>query len=215
MINHTDSYYADSAPVTDYYPRLQDNIECDVCIIGGGFSGLSSAIHLAEKGFKVVVLESAKIGFGATGRNGGQIVNSYSRDVATIEKRYDPKIATALCNMIFEGGDIIRQLIKKYNISCDIKQGGLFTAFNQKQLDGLVEHAKNWQRYGNKELTMLDKNEVKNAVGTDAYVGGLLDNMGGHIHPLKLALGEAKAITQLGGKIFEQSEVVRLEKGAN
>jgi gamma-glutamylputrescine oxidase len=215
MIKHTDSYYADSAPITDEYPALEDNIECDICIIGGGFSGLSSAIHLAEKGFKVVVLESAQIGFGATGRNGGQIVNSYSRDVADIEKRYDPKTATALCNMIFEGGDIIRQLIEKYNINCDIKHGGLFTAFNQKQLDGLYEHAKNWERYGNNKLSMLNKNELIDAVGTNAYVGGLLDKSAGHMHPLKLALGEAKAVTQLGGKIFEQSAAVRIEKGTN
>lgn len=213
MNQHVDSYYANSIDNISIYPQLNDNIECDVCIVGAGFSGLSSALHLAEKGFKVVVLESAKVGFGATGRNGGQIVNSYSRDVDVIESRYDQSKAKALCDMIFEGGDIIRGLVDTYNIDCDLKQGGLFTALNKKQLQGLEEHKKNWERYGNQHLEMMDSNQVEAAVGTDAYVGGLLDMRGGHIHPLKLALGEAAAITSLGGQIYEQSAVTSIEKG--
>ncbi|OIN26917.1 NAD(P)/FAD-dependent oxidoreductase [Vibrio barjaei] len=215
MNKHTDSYYAHSIPNVSEYPQLQDNIECDVCVVGAGFSGLSSALHLAEKGFKVVVLENAKVGFGATGRNGGQIVNSYSRDVDVIESRYGEKQAKALCDMIFEGGDIIRGLIDKHNIDCDFKQGGMFTALNNKQLQGLEEHKKHWERYGNDQLRMMDASEVEAAVGTTAYKGALLDMRGGHIHPLKLALGEAAAVTALGGQIFEQSGVTRLEKGAN
>ena len=213
MNKHTDSFYAHSVPNMPDFPQLQDNIECDVCVVGAGFSGLSSALHLAEKGFKVVVLESAKVGFGATGRNGGQIVNSYSRDVDVIESRYDQPQAKALCDMIFEGGDIIRGLIDKYDIECDHKRGGLFTALNKKQLAGLEHHKKNWERYGNDQLTLLDANEVEAAVGTQVYTGGLLDMRGGHIHPLKLALGEAAAFVSLGGQIFEQSAVTSLEKG--
>ena len=213
MTTHTDSFYANSIPNMPAYPQLQDNIEVDVCVVGAGFSGLSSALHLAEKGFRVAVLESAKVGFGATGRNGGQIVNSYSRDVDVIEQRYDRKTASELCNMIFEGGDIIRQLVETHNIDCDLKQGGLFTALNHKQLKGLEEHKKNWERYGNNQLSLLDENDVKQAVGTEAYVGGLLDMRGGHIHPLKLALGEADAFVKMGGQIFEQSAVTRIEKG--
>lgn len=214
MNKHTDSYYANSIDNMPDYPQLQDHIEADICIVGAGFSGLSSALHLSQKGFKVVVLESAKIGFGATGRNGGQIVNSYSRDVDVIEKRYEPKIAKALCDMIFEGGDIIRDLINTYDIQCDHKPGGVFAALNHKQMRGLEEHKTNWERFGNDQLSLLDKNQMREALGTDAYVGGMLDNRGGHIHPLKLALGEAAAVTQLGGQIFEQSAVVRIEKGA-
>ncbi|MFA0485735.1 NAD(P)/FAD-dependent oxidoreductase [Vibrio sp. 10N.222.55.B11] len=215
MNKHTDSFYAHSIPNMPVFPQLQDNIECDVCVVGAGFSGLSSALHLAEKGFKVVVLESAKVGFGATGRNGGQIVNSYSRDVDVIESRYDQPQAKALCDMIFEGGDVIRGLIEKYDIECDHKRGGLFTALNKKQLIGLEHHKKNWERYGNDQLTMLDASQVEEAVGTQAYTGGLLDMRGGHIHPLKLALGEAAAFVSLGGQIFEQSTVTSIEKGAN
>ncbi|MEZ8063726.1 MULTISPECIES: NAD(P)/FAD-dependent oxidoreductase [Vibrio] len=215
MNKHTDSFYAHSIPNMPEFPQLQGNIECDVCVVGAGFSGLSSALHLAEKGFKVVVLESAKVGFGATGRNGGQIVNSYSRDVDVIESRYDQPHAKALCDMIFEGGDVIRGLIEKYDIECDHKRGGLFTALNKKQLKGLEHHKKNWERYGNDQLTMLDASQVEEAVGTQVYTGGLLDMRGGHIHPLKLALGEAAAFVSLGGQIFEQSAVTSIEKGAN
>lgn len=117
--------------------------------------------------------------------------------------------------MIFEGGDIIRGLIDKYDINCDYKQGGLFTALNSKQLKGLEEHKKNWERYGNDQLTLLDAGEVEQAVGTKVYTGGLLDMRGGHIHPLKLALGEAAAFISLGGQIFEQSSVVSIDKGMN
>lgn len=213
MNKHTDSFYANSIPNMPEFPQLQGNIECDVCVVGAGFSGLSTALHLAEKGFKVVVLESAKVGFGATGRNGGQIVNSYSRDVDVIESRYSQPQAKALCDMIFEGGDVIRGLIDKYDIACDHKRGGLFTALNKKQLNGLEHHKKNWERYGNDQLTMLDAGQVEEAVGTQAYTGGLLDMRGGHIHPLKLALGEAAAFVSLGGQIFEQSAVTSIEKG--
>lgn len=215
MNNHTDSYYANSIVSFGNYPQLQDNIECDVCIVGAGFSGLSSALHLAEKGFKVVVLENAKVGFGATGRNGGQIVNSYSRDVDVIESRYDNKTAQSLCSMIHEGGDIIRGLGNKYNIDFDFKQGGLFTAYTDKQMKGLEEQKRNWERFGNHELHMLDAAATEKAVGTKAYLGALLDMKGGHIHPLKLALGEAEAITSLGGRVFEQSGATRVDKGDN
>ena len=215
MEKHTNSFYAASVNNHRKFPVLQDHIECDVCIVGAGFSGLSSGLHLAEKGFRVVLLESVKVGFGATGRNGGQIVNSYSRDVDVIENRYDSKTAQALCSMILEGGDIIRDRIRKYNIDCDFKQGGVFAALNKKQFAELKEQKKNWERFGNQDLTLLDETEMRTVVGTDIYQGGLLDNRGGHIHPLNLALGEAEAILRHGGQIFEQSAVTRIEKGTN
>ncbi|MEJ2764953.1 FAD-binding oxidoreductase [Photobacterium sp. MCCC 1A19761] len=214
MSKHVDSYYAATANNKEDYPVLRQDLECDVCIVGAGFSGLSAGLHLVEQGFKVVILESVKVGYGATGRNGGQIVNSYSRDVDVIEKRYDKKTAQALCNMIFEGGDIIRQRIEQYNIDCDHRAGGLFTALNHKQFEALKHHKQNWERYGHTELTLLDGEELKSCVGTDVYQGGLLDMTGGHIHPLNLALGEAAAIVSLGGQIFEHSAVTRIEKGA-
>ena len=134
---HTTSYYADSANSSTDRPCLQESITADIAVIGAGFSGISSALHLAEKGFKVVVLESARVGWGASGRNGGQMVNSYSRDLDVIENSYGADTARVLGSMAFEGGDIIRGLGDKYNIDFDLKQGGLFTAYTEKQMKGL------------------------------------------------------------------------------
>ncbi|MBY5991186.1 NAD(P)/FAD-dependent oxidoreductase [Ferrimonas balearica] len=215
MTEHVNSYYAATANRTLAYPMLEGEVEADVCIVGAGFSGLSSGLHLAERGFKVVLLESARVGFGATGRNGGQIVNSYSRDVDVIRKRYRPEVAESLCSMIFEGGDIIRERIAQYNIDCAHRPGGVFAALNHKQMAELEAQKGHWEGLGNDQLELLDQDGIRQVVGTEAYVGGLLDKRGGHIHPLNLALGEAEAITQLGGRIFEQSPVTRIEKGAN
>ena len=210
---HINSYYAATRNHTGDFPTLEERVECDVCVIGAGYTGLSSALFLAEAGYSVTVLEAAKVGFGASGRNGGQLVNSYSRDVDVIEARYGDKTAEVLGSMIFEGADIIRQRIQHYDIQCDYRPGGIFAALNKKQLKGLTEKKNSWERYGNQNLTLLDAHDIKREVGCDNYVGGLLDMQGGHIHPLNLALGEASAIIGLGGKIFEQSAAVEITYG--
>ena len=210
---HVNSYYAATRNFTGDFPVLEGAVDCDVCVIGAGYTGLSSALFLAEAGYSVTVLEAAKVGFGASGRNGGQLVNSYSRDVDVIEERYGDKTAEVLGSMIFEGADIIRQRIQHYDIQCDYRPGGIFAAMNKKQLKGLAEQKKSWERYGNKNLTLLGEADIKREVGSDAYVGGLLDMQGGHIHPLNLALGEASAIIGLGGKIYEQSAAVEITYG--
>ncbi|SHI14648.1 NAD(P)/FAD-dependent oxidoreductase [Ferrimonas marina] len=214
MQAHTSSYYADSVNDQQQYPVLQGEHQCDVCVVGAGFSGLSSALHLAEQGYNVIVLESARVGFGATGRNGGQIVNSYSRDVDTIRQRYDSATADQLCAMIFEGGDIIRERIQRYDIQCAHVEGGVFAALNAKQMAELEAQKRNWEALGNNQLELLDRNGIRAAVGADCYLGGLLDRRGGHLHPLNLALGEARAVVLNGGQIFEQSAVTRIDKGA-
>lgn len=210
---HTNSYYADSANDKRIRPQLTEDISCDVCVIGAGFSGLSTALHLAEKGFNVVVLEANQIGFGASGRNGGQIVHSYSRDIDFIEKHYGAQIGSGMGNMAFEGANIIRRIIKDYEIKCDLKPGGLFAACNKSQMKGLESRKKLWESYGNNNLELMDNTSVREHVGSDRYSGGLLDNSGGHFHPLNLALGEAAAIESLGGRIFETSKVTKVTEG--
>ncbi|MYM64818.1 FAD-binding oxidoreductase [Pseudomaricurvus sp. HS19] len=209
---HTPSYYADTRNDKRDRPSLTDNIRADVCIIGAGYTGISSALHLAEAGFKVVVLEAARMGFGASGRNGGQLVNSYSRDVDVIEKNYGGETSRALSSMIFEGGDIIRERIATYNIDCDYKPGGIFAAFNKRQIHELEEQAERWRKLGHDGLTLMDSNEIRDQIQTDVYCGGMLDMRGGHIHPLNLLLGEAAAIESLGGTIYEDSKVIRVDR---
>lgn len=213
MTEHTASYYAASANEYAPFPALTESVHCDVCVVGGGFTGLSSALHLAEQGYDVVVLESARVGFGASGRNGGQLVNSYSRDIDVIESSYGADAARMLGGMMFEGGEIIRERISRYRIDCDYRAGGLFVALNHRQMATLEEQKANWERYGNSQLELLDEEAIGHEVASERYVGALLDRSGGHIHPLNLAIGEAQAIKLNGGRIFEQSPVVKIEHG--
>ncbi|CBA30371.1 NAD(P)/FAD-dependent oxidoreductase [Cronobacter turicensis] len=213
MTEHVNSYYAASANPHAPFPTLTESLQCDVCIVGGGYTGLSSALHLVEQGYDVVLLEAARIGFGASGRNGGQVVNSYSRDIDVIEARYGVDTARMLGSMMFEGGEIIRERITRYDIQCDYRPGGMFVALNRKQYLGLMEQKASWERYGNRGLELLDADAVRGEIASRRYTGALLDHNGGHIHPLNLALGEAEAIRALGGKIFEQSAAVSITHG--
>ena len=213
MTQHVDSYYAASRNPRVDYPALTEVVETDVCVIGAGYTGLSTALFLLENGFRVTVLEAAKVGFGASGRNGGQIVNSYSRDIDVIEKQVGARQAQLLGEMAFEGGRIIRERVAKYGIQCDLKDGGVFAAITGKQLGHLEAQKKLWERYGHTQLELMDERRIREVVGTDRYVGGMLDMSGGHIHPLNLALGEAAAVASLGGAIYEQSPATRIDRG--
>ncbi|GGC90011.1 NAD(P)/FAD-dependent oxidoreductase [Halopseudomonas salina] len=212
--NHTSSYYAASANPTPERPPLQGSHETDVCIIGAGYTGVSTALFLLEKGFKVTILEAARVGFGASGRNGGQIVNSYSRDIDVIERSVGAKQAKLLGDMAFEGARIIRERVARYNIDCDLKDGGVFAAVTAKQMQHLEAQKALWERYGHTQLELMDTRRIREVVDTDAYLGGMLDMSGGHIHPLNLVLGEAAAVESLGGVIHEQSRVIRVVQGA-
>jgi len=211
---HVSSYYAASANDTRLRPILNEHLTTQICIIGAGFTGISAALELVERGFKVVVLEAERIGFGASGRNGGQIVNGYSRDLATIAKRYGSDKAAALGKMSLEGGHIIRERVAKYQIACDLTQGGFFAAFTQKQLDEMKENQENWQQHGHDGLEMIKKADVSRYVASDRYCGGMSDIYGGHIHPLNLVLGEASAVERQGGLIFENSRVLSVDMDA-
>ncbi|TVU73953.1 MULTISPECIES: NAD(P)/FAD-dependent oxidoreductase [Cobetia] len=213
-IEHAASWYASSANASPERPSLSGEVSCDVCVVGAGFTGISAALHLAEQGLKVMVLEAARVGYGASGRNGGQIVNSYSRDMDVIEERFGAQTARALGDMAFEGNSIIRERIVRYGIDCDLREGNLFAACNTRQMKGLREHKALWERYGNTSLELLEGDTYKREVSAEGYVGALVDHSGGHIHPLNLVLGEAAAFESLGGVIFEQSPLVSLEHGS-
>lgn len=208
------SYYAASANPAPLRPALNGEAETDVCIIGAGYTGLSSALFLLENGFRVILLEAARVGFGASGRNGGQIINSYSRDIDVIERSLPARQARQLGEMAFEGARIVRERVARYGIQCDLKDGGVFAALTPKQMGHLEEQKKLWERYGHGQLELLDARRIREVVDSSRYVGGLLDMSGGHIHPLNLALGEAAAVESLGGVIHEESPAVRIERGA-
>ena len=209
------TYYAATANPSPERPALQGDVHADVCVIGAGYTGLSTALFLAEAGVQVVVLEAVRVGFGASGRNGGQLVNSYSRDIDAVAQQVDAKAAKLIGDMAFEGNRIIRERIARYDIPCDLKNGGVFAAFNAKQMHHLEAQQKLWAKQGYDKVELLDKEQLRKIVHTDQYIGGSIDHGGGHMHSLNLALGEAAAIESHGGKIYEHSAVVKIERGAN
>lgn len=208
------SYYAASAHPAPPRPALAGEVETDVCVVGAGYTGLSAGLDLAEKGYRVVALEGAKVGWGASGRNGGQIVNGLNASLETIAARYGEATADFVATVVQEGGRIIRERAAKYAIACDLKDGNLFTAFTAKQMKELEEKQALWRRHGIDTFEMLDKAALRAHVASDVYLGGMLDRTGGHMHPLNLALGQAAALERLGGVIHEGTEVTGVETGA-
>ena len=158
MNDHIASYYAASANRQDARPALEGAIAAEICIIGGGFTGVNAALELAQRGRQVVLLEAVRIGFGASGRNGGQIVNGYSRDLDVIAQRYGVAAGRKIAGMAHEGGDIIRERVARYQIDCDLKPGGIFAALTQSQLRGLAHHVKIWESFGYQDgFELLDQ----------------------------------------------------------
>ncbi|ADZ92998.1 NAD(P)/FAD-dependent oxidoreductase [Marinomonas mediterranea] len=211
--SHIDSYYAASANDKKVRPKLEGEHRCDVCVVGAGFTGISTALSLAERGKRVVVLEGTRIGFGASGRNGGQIVNSFNRDIDYITRTYGEDIGQKMGKMAFAGSELIRERIEKYNIDCDLKHGNVFAACNKKQFEDLKSKKALWEAHGHNELELLSASSIQDHIGSDRYAGGLLDRKGGHIQPLNLVLGQAQALESLGGIIFEDSKAIRIEQG--
>jgi gamma-glutamylputrescine oxidase len=211
---HTASYYAASANSSPKRPALEGNQRFDICIVGAGYTGLSAGLFLAEKGYNVAVVEGAKVGWGASGRNGGQVVNGLNASLQTIERRYGRETSRFVADVAQEGQEIIRDRIAKYNIKCDLKDGNIFTGYNDTHMRELEERRSLWASYGIKQQEMLSKEDLRKKVGSDVYAGGLIDLTGAHLHPLNLALGEAEAFEQNGGVIFEDSPVISVEEDA-
>lgn len=210
-MQHIDSYYANSANRCPDRPALEGDHETDVCIVGGGFSGLSAALHLAQQGRKVTLLEGARIGWGASGRNGGQIVNGLNASLDTINKRYGSDTADFVGSLVQEGASVIREFVDDFDIQCDIKPRNIFVAFNARQMRDLEAKKTLWSSHGMNDHELLDASALSRHVGSNIYCGGMIDHSGGHLHPLNLALGEAAALEHLGGVIHEQSRVTHID----
>ena len=209
---HVNSYYANSIKDETDYPVLEQELTTDICIVGGGFSGVSAGLHLSELGYKVVIVEANKIGWGATGRNGGEIIGGFSGD-AIMQKKYDAKYTDMVWNMRWEGNDIIRKRVEKYNIDCDLKWGYLDVAIKKRHIQDLKFSYEDMQNHNYPhQISLLTGDETKNLIGTNEYIGSLLNMGNGHVHSLNLCIGEAKAAESLGTLIYEKSPVVRIEK---
>ena len=211
--DHTGSYYAASVNHQTNYPMLRGEHTADVCIIGAGFTGISSALHLAEKGYKVHVIEANRVGWGASGRNGGQIIGGISGE-QRMARELGSQGEKIMWDLRWRGHEIIRQRVEKYQINCDLKWGYLDVAIKPRHLhDQATEKAYLENHQFPHEVRSLSAAETSELIGTESYIGSLLNMGNGHLHPLNLCIGEALAACTLGATISEQSPVLRIERG--
>jgi glycine/D-amino acid oxidase-like deaminating enzyme len=212
--DHAASYYAATATQPLEFAPLLGEQRADVCIVGGGFSGLNTAIELAERGFSVVLLEAHRIGWGASGRNGGQLIRGVGHDVEQFQSVLGDRGVDDLKRMGFEAVEIVRERIERYAIQCDLTWGYCDLATKQRHLDGFEADYADLQRLGYPHpLRRVPKEAMRDVIGSDRYVGGLIDMGSGHLHPLNLALGEAATAQALGVRLYERSAVERIDYG--
>lgn len=211
---HTTSYYAASSLPQLDHPVLTGESVADVCVVGGGFSGLNTAIELAERGLSVVLLEARRIGWGASGRNGGQLIRGVGHGLDQFANVLGTDGVRQMKLMGLEAVELVRQRVERFQIPCDLTWGYCDLANKPRDLEGFAAEAEALRSLGYRHTTrLLQANEMHSVVGSDRYVGGLIDMGSGHLHPLNLALGEAGAAQQLGVKLFEQSVVTRIDYG--
>ena len=211
---HAPSYYAATAKPWQPCAPLQGDVDCDVCVVGGGLAGVSAALNLAEQGLRVVLLEGAQIGFGASGRNGGQVIAGYACEMDTIKAQLGEAAARRFWQMSIEALDIIEQRVRQHNIACDWTRGFCNVAVKPAHLQSLQA----WQReladsYDYPHCELWEKDRLAAVLGSSRYQGGLYDPLSGHLHPLNYLLGLADAARQAGVRIYEHTPVSAFQAG--
>jgi glycine/D-amino acid oxidase-like deaminating enzyme len=213
MAEHCRSWYAATANDRSEHAPLAGEHVADVCVIGAGFTGLSAALALAERGYSVAVVEAERVGWGASGRNGGQLIGDAATE-SRMRRRLGEAHADALWALRWRGHEIVGERVRRYAIECDFRRGYVDVAVKPRQMRALQEDHEYLQRRGlGDEVQLLDASGTAALLGTTAYVGGLTNSRNGHLHPLNLCLGEARAAAALGVRLFEQSRVTRIEHG--
>lgn len=206
------SYYAAVNPKLDPFPKATGEIRCDVCVVGGGFTGLSSAIHLAQKGYDVVLLEAQRVGFGASGRNGGQVGSGQRQDQDFLEDRLGKSTARQLWDMAVEAVDLVRSFCGEDDIDCPFHPGVIHAAHRKRFVADDHRYAEKLRRdYDYDLIDDLSESQIRDMLASPIYYGGTLDRGSGHIDPLRYALGLARKAKALGVRIFEESRVQSLE----
>ena len=212
---HPASYYAATANSMPDYPRVQGHIDCDVCVIGGGFTGLSSALHLAERGYAVVLLEAQRVGWGASGRNGGQLGSGQRQDQETLETMLGKDHARRLWSLAEDAKALVKHLIQYHAIDCDLKPGIAHAAHKPAMAEWYFRDVdKLRDEYHYPHIRKVSREEMQEMLGTAIYYGGSLDTDAAHLHPLNYALGLAQAAERAGVRIFEHSPAESYKEGA-
>lgn len=210
---HAGSYYAATTNYVCDFAQLHGAQSADVCVIGAGFTGISTALHLVERGYNVHVVEANRVGWGASGRNGGQFSDGITGEEKIVQGQ-DRTAEKLLWDMRWEGQDIILKRVHQYNIQCDLKFGHLRVAVKKRHLRNFQTQYEALEKHDFPfEFRLLSDKETQDLIGTSAYIGALMNMRNGHLHPLNLCIGEAMAAVSLGATIFEQSRVLRIEKG--
>ena len=193
-----DSLWAATAAPAPATPPLTESASFDVAIIGAGYTGLSTALHLAERGLRVCVLDAAEPGWGASGRNGGQVIPGLKYDPDELVRRHGETAGNALVGIVGGAADTVFDLIDKYGIDCAaLRRGWIQPAHSAAMLARVVRRARQWEARG-ASVSVLDANAVSQRAGTDAFVGGWIDHRAGSIQPLSYARGLARAALGLG-----------------
>jgi gamma-glutamylputrescine oxidase len=208
------SYYAATATQMAEAPSANGDLRCDVCVVGAGYSGLSSALHLAQDGYDVVLLDAQRVGFGASGRNGGQVGVGQRIGQDSLEAMVGNSQARTLWDLSLEAVDLVRQLIADHAIDCGWSSGIIEAEHRANTVAKAHEYAEKLQNeYGYDLIRPIDLDEMRDLVGSPAYHGGTLDMGSGHLHPLRYALGLARAAHDAGVRIYEQSKVTDIADG--
>jgi glycine/D-amino acid oxidase-like deaminating enzyme len=206
------SLWAATAEPAGAYPALVGEVSADIVIVGGGYTGLSAALHLAEAGTSVVVVEGAEVGWGASGRNGGQVIPGLKYDPAELERMHGSEAAQPLIRTIGSAADLVFDLIARHSIDCGaVRSGWTQAAHSERSLAAYSKRAKDWQSRG-VAARVLDAAEVAALTGSKRYIGGWLDPRGGTVHPLAYARGLARAAAKAGAQIFANTPAMKLER---
>jgi gamma-glutamylputrescine oxidase len=208
------SWYAASTPLLPPFAPLKGTEDADVCVVGGGYTGLSAALHLAEAGFDVALLEASRVGSGASGRNGGQVHSGQRQEQDWLEARLGMAAARTLWDMGEEAKALVRGLVARHGIACDLRDGIVAAAHKPAYVPEYHAAAEKLARvYGYGQVEPLDRQALAALLGTEACFGGSLDRGAAHLHPLAFALGLARAATAAGVRVFEASRVTAIGTG--
>jgi gamma-glutamylputrescine oxidase len=213
-VPHTHSYYAATASPAPALPQLTGESVVDVCVIGGGIAGCSTALHLAERGYRVALLEAEEIGWGASGRSGGQALTGFASGQQKLVKQVGAEAARRMWDITVEAVDTLMALVDRHAIACDLRPGTMLTAVkprHRQELRESIDEAR--MLYGYDKLRFLEKAEVQNVLATDRYCAGVFDAGSAHLHPLNYTLGLAAAARNFGVEMFEHSRVTAIDYG--
>jgi gamma-glutamylputrescine oxidase len=210
---HINSYYAATANDDTRYPSLKGTVTADVCVVGGGFSGISTALSLVERGYSVAVVEAQRVGWGASGRNGGQMIAGISGE-HRIESQLGEAGRRLVSEIRYRGHEIIEDRIQRHQIRCDLVYGWMEVAARPRHMDALRAYVDERRADGDEHLEVVEARDMDRVIGSRLYYGAMVDPKSGHLHPLNLCLGEARAAAGLGVQIFEESPVTAVGGGA-